>query len=86
MEICKNIILIILGIICVIITKKLVNLCVKVCNEEEDVTELGIALIFGIVIGVMAAFVLIILGITGLPQSIFLPELTAYNYLMGAIQ
>ena len=87
MKITENIILLLLSALCVFIVFKSVKTLKKFDDDSDEVdVMIGTLLIF-VIIGLgVAALILGIMGIVGLPSSIFLPEVTAYKYLLEAIK
>ena len=86
MEICNNIILIIVAIICSLAALKLVKCCKKMCDDDDECCELACLVIFGIVLLSITGLICALIGICGLPEAICLPEVTAYKYMLEAIK
>lgn len=85
LEMCNSIIALLFGIICVIATILCIRFTVK--HYEDDIDEfIGISIVtISIICGILM-LVLIPVGIDGLTKAIYLPELTAIEYIQNLIK
>ena len=85
LEMCNSIIALLFGIICVIATILCIRFTVK---HYEDVIDefIGISIVtISIICGILM-LILIPVGIDGLTKAIYLPELTAIEYIQNLIK
>ena len=80
LEMCNSIIALVFGIICLVVVIACVRFIIK--RWEDDIEEIaGILVVVFAIIGVMGMCIFIPIGISGLTQAIYLPEMTAIEYI-----
>lgn len=85
LEMCNSIIVLLFGIICVIAVILCIRFTVK--HYEDDVDDfIGASIVTICIICGTLMLILIPIGIDGLTKAIYLPELTAIEYIQKLIK
>ena len=80
LQMCNSIIAIVCGIACLIVTILIIRFSVK--HWEDCIEEVvGTSLVIIFILCLVGMFTLIPIGVDGLTQAIYLPELTAIEYI-----
>lgn len=80
LEMCNSIIALVFGIICLVVVIICIRFFVK--HWEDDIEEsTGTLVVIFAIMSLIGICILIPIGIDGLTQAIYLPELTAIEYI-----
>ena len=85
LEMCNSIIAIVCGVACLIVTILIIRFSVK--HWEDCIEEVvGTSLVIIFILCLVGMFTLIPIGVNGLTKAIYLPELTAIEYIQNLIK
>ena len=85
LQMCNSIIAIVCGIACVIVTILIIRFFIKHYDDMID-EVVGTFLIVIFILCLIGMFTLIPIGVDGLTKAIYLPELTAMEYIQNLMK